>query len=46
MSITVLLYVLALVCFLLAAFGAKPVKPAISFRDLAFAFLTLSLILR
>lgn len=43
MSITVLLYVLALVCFLLAAFGARP---AISFRDLAFAFLTLSLIVR
>jgi len=43
MSVSSLLYILAFVCFLLAAFGARP---GLSWRDLGFAFITLSFIVR
>jgi len=42
MSITIILYILATVCFCCAAFGAGK----ISWRDLGFALLTLSLFVR
>lgn len=43
MSITTILYLLAFIFFVLAGFGVG--KPPLSWRDLGFAALTLSLII-